>query len=358
MRATMISANSADSAIMDNEQFTSITTFDLLSLTTWIKFSDGKCYNIHHKFQRAIAVSQLFAYWTRINKYDIDFRIIVNPSMSRQQTDFNSRIFENVIAFELIYASNHLTKALSFIACHSETLCLYIMKSPGTICDYIGLLEILSVNRLILRHIFKMQQIIWKPFISALICLMITYNTYVYEQKCTKLSWNTKFWSIVSTILIKCMKYWKFKHFEFAIQQQLIRCFYRYHSKFNLIAWNIDMIAQTLCNISKIDHMNKSELLKQFMQSTTEDQNINLDYYKLFKTDNLPWTTEQIVCALNRSNESIHVDITCAWLLCKKSLHNISKLYKCKRCRMVEYCCRNHQKKHWKYIHSQQCRVY
>jgi len=51
----------------------------------------------------------------------------------------------------------------------------------------------------------------------------------------------------------------------------------------------------------------------------------------------------------------------CGWPPCQsqmegKELHK--KMWKCKRCRLIKYCCRNHQKKHWKFIHSQQCREY
>eukprot|EP01084_Bolivina_argentea_P212694 361495_1 len=44
----------------------------------------------------------------------------------------------------------------------------------------------------------------------------------------------------------------------------------------------------------------------------------------------------------------------CAWVMCGKVRR---KLYKCKACRLVYYCCRNHQKKHWKLIHSNQCMI-
>eukprot|EP01084_Bolivina_argentea_P216022 366938_1 len=45
----------------------------------------------------------------------------------------------------------------------------------------------------------------------------------------------------------------------------------------------------------------------------------------------------------------------CGWVLCNKKQNAFGAKNKCKGCMMVQYCCRRHQKKHWKYIHSQQC---
>lgn len=45
----------------------------------------------------------------------------------------------------------------------------------------------------------------------------------------------------------------------------------------------------------------------------------------------------------------------CAWIKCEKGRANVDKMYQCKGCRMVNYCCRNHQKKDWALIHSNEC---
>lgn len=52
----------------------------------------------------------------------------------------------------------------------------------------------------------------------------------------------------------------------------------------------------------------------------------------------------------------------CGWLPCYgmrlKSDGCHETMYVCKGCRLIKYCCRKHQKKHWKFIHRWQCREY
>ena len=48
---------------------------------------------------------------------------------------------------------------------------------------------------------------------------------------------------------------------------------------------------------------------------------------------------------------------SCKWPLCSKHhlMEGFATKSVCKGCRLVKYCGRNHQKKHWNLIHSQQC---
>merc|ERR1712228_1086851 len=47
--------------------------------------------------------------------------------------------------------------------------------------------------------------------------------------------------------------------------------------------------------------------------------------------------------------------LECAWMECNKLRSKNQKLYICKGCKLLAYCCRSHQKKHWNCSHTQQC---
>eukprot|EP01084_Bolivina_argentea_P042549 78452_1 len=57
----------------------------------------------------------------------------------------------------------------------------------------------------------------------------------------------------------------------------------------------------------------------------------------------------------------INIVKKCGWNKCNKESNTQSleikshKMYICKGCKLIYYCCRKHQKKDWKMIHSQQC---
>eukprot|EP01084_Bolivina_argentea_P134560 237332_1 len=334
----------------------SIRSDDLLSFYCGIKFFDGTVYVMHHKYARETAVGRLFTYWSKINKHD--FRIITSTPMQfgHIASDFSMHMFENIIPLELICQPCNLADSLLFIAKNSKILWERIITSQDEVSDNFALLELLGKNRLILSKIFEMDQIIWKAFIYALICLLATHNTCFSKKKKIKTAWDT-----YSHILTKSIRYWKLEHFEFAINNQLIQASYSHRSDFRLIAHNIDMLAVIVFYLRRIDKRNKLNLVKKFLKSMRKDRFVDLHHYKLyklFKDGKIPWTEKQLLAAVYRCCINVRHSTICSWVLCQNSLRMIGKLSKCKRCKMVEYCCRNHQKKHWKYIHRQQCKKY
>merc|ERR1712129_293494 len=48
--------------------------------------------------------------------------------------------------------------------------------------------------------------------------------------------------------------------------------------------------------------------------------------------------------------------IYCGHPRCNKQENDFAEKCLCEGCKLIKYCCRKHQKNHWKLIHSQQCR--
>lgn len=57
------------------------------------------------------------------------------------------------------------------------------------------------------------------------------------------------------------------------------------------------------------------------------------------------------------------METECGWPPCalftpqREKREDIKLSFKCGGCKLIRYCCRRHQKNHWKFIHSQQCRA-
>eukprot|EP00483_Globobulimina_turgida_P004763 UN04772 len=71
-------------------------------------------------------------------------------------------------------------------------------------------------------------------------------------------------------------------------------------------------------------------------------------YWQLFVNDR-----ESKVIYLRSEQDGCGVS-HCEWKYCEETKKS-KKLYRCKGCQLVTYCCKSHQKKHWKTIHSKQC---
>lgn len=225
-------------------------------------------------------------------------------------------------------------RCLDYLSRHRtlEQELLKAEKSSNSRKSYFLVIEISSVlryNRLILRFIFKSMHIgLWKALLSAQIAMLRSRQVDNYDRG------NALQFSIVLSML-----HWNAKHLTFARDRGLFK-----------------IVANQFIHdyfLGKEDKGKASSILTigSHLSQKYDIQNVVPDIwvFKLEAYQNNP-RGRPLFLQLTSTVNSM-----CCWAPCSQP-HR--KMYICKRCRLVQYCCRRHQKKHWKFIHRQQCRNY
>eukprot|EP01084_Bolivina_argentea_P018485 34415_1 len=96
-----------------------------------------------------------------------------------------------------------------------------------------------------------------------------------------------------------------------------------------------------------------SKKLKSKLYSTTHCKNKCEMLFRMYVYWQL-FVNDKITETYLRSKHIGYGRTHCEWKYCKQT-KKTKKLYRCKGCQLVTYCCKSHQKKHWKTIHSKQC---
>eukprot|EP01084_Bolivina_argentea_P140311 246712_1 len=224
------------------------------------------------------------------------------------------------------------------------------------------IIDILTFNRLVLKYIFNSDDSkIWKYFLSAMLDAILL-NVPKSQQELMILKDKTVFgaqdqpWLYCISQLTITIKYWTHKQFIFAINNGLceilrvcwIKRLYVPFTQDKNISWSL---YQNMYHYARqFDRKNDTEVRLHFMACFRATLGVSKKLYMKYLSDmefsiHMPW--EYDIFYKPRAK--------CGWLLCNKRKSQFQHKNKCGGCGLIQYCCRNHQKKHWKYMHSQQC---
>eukprot|EP01084_Bolivina_argentea_P116156 206434_1 len=299
-------------------------------------------FNLRDQRDRAIAAQYFLNIWSNMSKKPFRIR-----HTSPIYTQNRAKVFENHLCLEIIRNEEALFAAISRFTQNAKLLQKQIFNNLD---HNLWLLRLLTNNSLIIKH--TNQTNLWKPFISAMLTVL---SIHIPDPQLS-VEHNDRIWNIFYFRFAHSVKYWKYKHLIFAVDNglfKLMKGIYDPIKKFpnkkltiNLKMFYTLMVKISLCS-KDIDRKYGKNSVRYVLKSLRAT----------FGADN-----SFVAEIRNRYRSEFgefkfrYLYLECGWPLCKRE--NFVKRNICKGCKLIQYCCRNHQKKHWKYIHSQQCKLF
>ena len=248
-------------------------------------------------------------------------------------TDVNmyarSRLISNLLSFEVIGSLTSITKNYDYRAGQLR-IALILHRSP-----------------LVQKVIFQSSPKLWRAFIDD--CISTIGDANVRLQTGFSLH---EYLELVTFSL----RFWRRNHFEYALSNGICALIT------DLYESRASRLDRKIC--ASILYFTIRKCLKQF-----DDLTVRFD--ALFKSQSFRNVlgNASAILAVRQFRKWVLAprrDLTlCGWPWCSqatlafnRALDGMTTCKKCKGCRLIRYCSRKHQKKHWILIHSQQCKRY
>lgn len=245
----------------------------------------------------------------------------------------------DMMTFDLLNNQEDLVAALSVM---SHPLSVRV-RSKNVDLGHYFLLAAIWNNDLVLRYLSQHRKL-WRVFLHAVLSVefnsVTTNNYFVCDH-----------FENVANIVRGSMCFWRVKQWNFVIDNGLMASFMR-SCNITMRRKHMDMAGvlywRAVSLLQRIERRTDCKLLPQLNRTLMEFG--GYQFLRLLKSDSF-----HRGLVMSQTQTAIK---DCGWPCCKHSGKAQTANYICKGCRLIRYCCRDHQKRHWKYIHSQQCKRY
>ena len=230
-----------------------------------------------------------------------------------------------------------MCRALQTVAASNRT------NDPGHECP--GLFVLFSAlmnNDLILKHILQHGSLsLWQTLLRALLSFYFPQSR--HNQSIERLGHV-----IIFLVTFDCIDHWRPQQWIFAIDNGL--CTFigeKYRDEPN------DILAPFYPKGTIFHDMSSLIFWRCFKRLNAIDSRKGTALTDRFRKNMVHSVVSDITDII--FSDSRARSCGCGFPFCQTRMEG---KYICKGCRLVRYCCRRHQKRHWKYIHSQQCKRY
>lgn len=249
---------------------------------------------------------------------------------------------------DLIEISMRLTIGLELLHLGLQMNALYstIAHNPDlqhNRCNFCWLSQVIIFSPSICKRVFSIndnEHPFWKSFMMATFQLILSFKQDGNDPK-----WSDTLTEpgVVLWTFWKSMTFWNENQVRFALRNDLVRI---------IVKEKGGMVSCLLMHkILKITRKFKTKSIVEFRR--THQLKIKRRHPNYEEPNGLKRKLSDITnLYLQKINPKY---FPCGWPLCSKLHSKWTPLKICSGCRMVRYCCKNHQKKHWKFVHSQQC---
>ena len=315
--------------------------------------------NLQDETMRAQIVDEVLASYSSEDTHCIKMPYTVNEE---QFTDEQARFYVRHVYLQLFSVEFMIREQQLLSALQS----LRTKKNIDTLERHQFMSSIIE-NRLVMRRIFGPYRLELAKAVLLVLLDMTALHDFEFEESESTQTAPSKYRRPKSLSICRTISFWDKEHFMFVVENgfsEFLVELYKVSRKRLRSQLSIEkpsrapshgemaffsVYDQYISRAKEIDPYHTRGLRSIIVSSV--NQFVNCQGMCLYRNNPINLKYRALLFSECSS------DRKCGWPPCSsmKGKHPFPTRNICKGCRLVRYCCREHQKRHWRFIHRQQC---